>query len=71
MSASNLTLESRTPEQAKADRDRKDRASWFPARHGSGEFGILSALDGREVCRCAKEADRDFILDCVRKAVAT
>jgi len=70
MSGSNLSLESRTPEQARADRDRKDRSGWYPARSVRGDdYLILSPYSGRTVCRCAKEADRDFILDLVRKAM--
>lgn len=38
-----------------------DRNGWFPATHASQGFGIL-ARDGREVCRCQSEKDRDEIL---------
>lgn len=70
MSASGLDNTAiRTPERAKADRDRKDRAGWYPARSVRGdEHLIMSALSGRTVCICASEADRDFLLEAVRKA---
>jgi hypothetical protein len=63
MSASGLDNPfSRTPEQARQDIARKDAERWYPARHGSGDFGILSPLDGREVARCHREQDRDFVI---------
>lgn len=52
----------RTPEQARADIARKDAEGFYPARHGSGDFGILAPRDGREVARCHKEDDRDFLI---------
>lgn len=42
-----------------------DRKGWFPAPHASQGFGIL-ARDGREVCRCYNEMDRDEILRIAR-----
>lgn len=69
MSASNLTLDARSPEQAKADRDLKDRQGWYAGRYPDGGY-VIWARDGRIVCICAKEADRDFIMESVRKAVA-
>jgi len=62
MSGSGLKLDSRTPEQARQDIARKDAEGWFPARHGIGGFGILAPRDGREVARCHKEEDRDFLV---------
>jgi hypothetical protein len=47
---------------AGADIERRDREGWFPARHGSGDFGIIAGRDGREVARCHTEADRDALL---------
>jgi hypothetical protein len=51
-----------TPDQVREIIARKDRQGWFPARHASGDLGILSRADGREVALCGKEADREFIL---------
>jgi len=70
MSASGLDTTTRTPEQAKADRDRKDRSGWYAGHYPTGEY-VIWGLDGRLVCKCRSEADRDFILDCVRKAVTS
>lgn len=58
---SNILDRGMTPEQAREDIGRRDRASWYSATHASGGFGII-ANDGREVARCGKEADRDTIL---------
>jgi hypothetical protein len=66
MSGSNLTLDARTLDQARQDIARKDAEGWYPARHGSGDFGIIAPRDGREVARCRLEADRDFLVQAVR-----
>ena len=55
----------RSPEQAREELHRKDMAGWFGARHASDDFGILSR-NGREVCRCDYEPDRDAILRIAR-----
>lgn len=62
MSGSHILDRGLTPEQAKADIDRRDRASWFPARHASGAAGIIAGRDGREVGRFDREQDRDVIV---------
>lgn len=56
-----------TEQQARDEIHRLDRNAWFPSTHGSGEFGIISGRDGREVARFAKKEDRDFVVELVRK----
>lgn len=63
MSVSGLDkIPNRTPEQAREEIAAKDRQSWFPACHGSGEYGIVSRRYGREVARCEIAIDRDAIV---------
>jgi hypothetical protein len=61
-SGSNILDRGLTPDQMRANIAAKDRVSWFPGRHASGEFGLIAGRDGREVARCARETDRDSII---------
>jgi len=65
MTSPSLTnIPDRSPDQARAEIQRKDMAGWHSGP--SPAFYMVFNRAGREVCRCDYESDRDAILRIAR-----